>query len=103
MGSIGIRHKFVKSLPLLQGFTKPGLTNSRNKKSTPTQQAELLVGGRLSILQVGNAGDSPKGAQCLKDEHLLLQILVEEREEGALPEKGILWLEDPVILIGIDE
>lgn len=36
---------------------------------------------------------------CLR----LLQILVEEREEGTLPEKGILWLEDPVILIGIDE
>ena len=40
-----------------------------------------------------------EGDACLR----LLQILVEEREEGALPEKGILWLEDPVILIGIDE
>ncbi len=44
-------------------------------------------------------GHFVEGDACLR----LLQILVEEREEGTLPEKGILWLEDPVILIGIDE
>ena len=44
-------------------------------------------------------GHFVEGDTCLR----LLQILVEEREEGALPEKGILRLEDPVILIGIDE
>ena len=44
-------------------------------------------------------GQFVEGDACLR----LLQILVEEREEGALPEKGILWLEDPVILIGVDE
>lgn len=44
-------------------------------------------------------GQFVEGDACLR----LLQILVEEREEGALPEKGILRLEDPVILIGIDE
>ena len=44
-------------------------------------------------------GHFVEGDACLR----LLQILVEEREEGALPEKGILRLEDPVILIGIDE
>lgn len=44
-------------------------------------------------------GHFVEGDACLR----LLQILIEEREESALPEKGILWLENPVILIGIDE
>ena len=44
-------------------------------------------------------GQFVEGNDCLR----LLEILVEEREEGALPEKGILRLEDPVIFIGIDE
>ena len=44
-------------------------------------------------------GQFVEGDACLR----LFQILVEEREESALPEKGILRLEDPVIFIGIDE
>ena len=37
---------------------------------------------------------------CHLSNYLLLQIFVKEAEEGALPEDGVLRLEDPVVLIG---
>ena len=33
----------------------------------------------------------------------LLEVLIEPAEVGALPEEGVLWLENPVIFIGVDE
>lgn len=73
-------------LPLVSYLLQPLIYPSYLKQKCPTSVYTEV-------------GHFVEGDACLR----LLQILVEEREEGALPEKGILWLEDPVILIGIDE
>ena len=73
-------------LPLVSYLLQPLIYPSYLKQKCPT-----------SVYTEG--GHFVEGDACLR----LLQILVEEREEGALPEKGILRLEDPVILIGVDE
>ena len=72
-------------LPLVSYLLQPLIYPSYLKQKCPTS--------------VYTEGHFVEGDACLR----LLQILVEEREEGALPEKGILRLEDPVILIGVDE
>ena len=73
-------------LPLVSYLLQPLIYPSYLKQKCPTS-------GYTEV------GHFVEGDACLR----LLQILVEEREEGALPEKGILRLEDPVILIGVDE